>query len=332
MPSWGWWVVGLTAALAVLVALLPWVIQAIVRAILWPRYALEVRGGEHVPRRGPALIVVNHVSWIDGFVLAAAVPRLGGKALASASYIDVPIFRQLARRAGIIPVPWKGPRAHRAAIEAVRAAFDRGECVGIFPEAQLSRNGMLGPFHRGLEVMLRGRDDVPVIPMYLDNLWGSVFSFSGGRFLGKRPRGWRRRVVVAFGSPVEPPVTAFAARQAVQAASVLARRGSSSTRPSLPETIDPNLPRWEHPELGWLTASTPDYHVGDVHQTGQKPGSLGQAVPGVAIRAVGADGRPLPADQVGRLQALVPSRADWIDLGRDGHLDREGFVYLDQPG
>lgn len=331
MPSWAWWILGVAGGMTAFVALLPWIIKSLVRGLLWPRYGLRVVGREHIPRRGPVLIVLNHVSWMDGFIIAATAPRLGGKAVASASYIDVPIFRQLARRAGIIAVPWKGPRAHRAAIDAVRAAFDRGELVAIFPEAQLSRNGLLGPFYRGMEVMLKGREDVAVVPAYLDNLWGSLFSASEGRFLRKRPRGWRRRVVVAFGPPVEPPATAFAARQAVQAASVLARR-TTAARPPLPETIDRALPHWDHPELGLLAASTPDYHAGEIHQTGQKPGTVGQAVPGVAIRAVDPDGRPLPPDQDGRLQALVADRPDWVELDRRGHLDREGFVVLEPAG
>ena len=111
--------------------------------------------------RGPALLAANHVSWIDGFLVAAMVPR-PGKAVVNASYIDVPVLGWLARRSGLIPVPTIGPKGQRAAIEAVRKAFDRGEAVLIFPEAQLSRNGLLGPFYRGLEVMMKDRQDVPV--------------------------------------------------------------------------------------------------------------------------------------------------------------------------
>ncbi len=231
MPSWAWWVVGAVAAAGLFVLLLPWIIQGIVRAILWPRYSFEVVGGEHLPRRGPVLLAVNHISWINGFVLAATVPRVGSKALVNSRYINIPVFRQLALPTGIIPVPERGPRAQRAAIEAVRAAFDRGDLVAIFPEAQISRNGLLGPFYRGLEVMLKGREDVAVVPVYLDNLWGSLFSYSGGRFFRKWPRGWRRRVVVAIGPPLETPITAFAVRQAVVAAAVQARERSPTGPP-----------------------------------------------------------------------------------------------------
>jgi 1-acyl-sn-glycerol-3-phosphate acyltransferase len=326
LPSWAWWAVGAATAAALFVAALPWIVRPLFRLALLPRYGFRVAGGEHVPRSGPGLLAANHVSWIDGFLLAAASPR-GGKALINASYIDVPILRPIAHRAGLIPVPSKGPRAQRAAIEATRKALDRGELVAIFPEAQLSRTGFLGSLYRGIEVILKGRDDVPVVPVYLDNLWGSLFSFSGGRFFRKRPRGLRRRVVIVFGPPIPPPVTTFAVRQALQALSVRAAELRGMT-PKPPETFDPALPHWRHPDLGLLAASTADYHRDDVHQLGHKPGTVGQAPPGVALRAVDDSGHPLPADADGRLQALLPGRPGWIDTGCRGRLDRDGFVSL----
>ena len=325
MPGWAWWLVGVAAAAALFVAALPWVVQPLIRLLLFPCYDLRVVGREHIPRSGPGLLAANHVTWIDGFLLAAACPR-HGKALVNASYIDVPVLRTIARRAGLIPVPSKGPRGQRAAIEATRAALDRGELVGIFPEAQLSRTGFLGSFYRGLEVILKGRDAVPVVPVYLGNLWGSRFSF--GRSADQRPRG-RRRVLVVFGPPLPPPVTTFAVRQAMQALSV--RAAERHACPPL-ATIDPSLPRLEHPALGLLAASTADYQRGDVHHVGHKPGTLGQAPPGVALRAVDAAGHPLPADAPGRLQALLPGRPDWVDTGHRGRLDRDGFVHPDDSG
>ncbi|MEO6807941.1 MAG: 1-acyl-sn-glycerol-3-phosphate acyltransferase, partial [Isosphaeraceae bacterium] len=233
--------------------------------------------------------------------------------------------RTLARHVGIIPVPYQGPRALKAAIAAVQAALDRGQVVLIFPEAQLSRNGLLGPFYRGLEVMMKGRAEVPVVPVYLDQVWGSLFSHSGGRFFRKRPQGWRRRVVVVFGPPVPPPITAFEVRQAVQAASVQAAEHAPKAS-RLPETIDSTLPQWEHPSLGLLSVSTLDFEVGEIRQVGQKPGTTGQAPPGVALRIVDDAGRPLPAEVEGRIQVRLPGRAGWIETDRRGCLDRDGFL------
>jgi len=323
--DWTWWLAGAAAVAVALVAALPWIIQPILRALLWPHYAIRVRGLEHLPATGPALLVLNHVTWLDGFIIAAACPRRG-RALVNATYINLPVFRHIARRAGLIPVPNAGPRALRGAIEAARAALAAGQVVAIFPEAQLTRNGLTGHFFRGLELMLPDRERTPVIPVYLDNLWGSIFSFSEGRTILKRPRSFRRRVVgVAFGPPVAPPITAFSTRQAVVAAGVRAFEVRPRALPVL-ETLDPALPRLVHPEFGLLAASTVDYDCGGFAQTGQVPGTLGRPVPGVALRAVDDAGNPLAADTEGRLQALLAGRPDWIDLGSRGSLDKDGFI------
>ena len=325
-PSeWIWWLAGAAALAVALFAALPWIIRPILRILLWPHYAIRVRGLEHLPKAGPVLLALNHVTWLDGFFIAAACPRRG-RALVNATYINWPGFRHLARRVGLIPVPTAGPRALRGAIEAARAALAAGQVVAIFPEAQLTRNGLTGHFFRGLELMLPDADSTPVIPVYLDNLWGSVFSFSEGRTILKRPRSLRRRVVgVAFGPPVPPPITAFSVRQAVVAAGVRAFELRPGPAPPL-ETLDPALPRLVHPDLGLLAASTADYDSGVVTQTGHVAGTLGRPVPGVALRAVDDAGTPLPAEAEGRLQALRAGRADWVDLGSRGSLDKDGFV------
>jgi 1-acyl-sn-glycerol-3-phosphate acyltransferase len=314
-------------ALAAFVAALPWLVQPLLRALLRPRYRLVVRGLEHLPRDGPALVAVNHVTWYDGFFIAATCPRRG-RALVNGDYINFPVVRHLARWIGLIPVPYSGPRAQRAMIEACRAALDRGEVVGIFPEGQMSRNGLTGTFQRGLEVILKGREQVPVIPVFLDNLWGSLLSFSGGRFFLKRPQGWRRTVVVVYGPPVAPPVTAFAVRQAVLEAGVRAFELRPKPVRAL-ATIDPSLPRLEHPVLGPLTGSSADFDQGGVRHLGRKPGSVGRPLPGVAVRAVDAAGNALSEDATGRLEALVAGRDGWQDTGLRGKVDRDGFVWVE---
>jgi 1-acyl-sn-glycerol-3-phosphate acyltransferase len=323
-PDWVWVVVAFAAALAVFVAALPWLIQPLLRVLLCPRYRVRVRGLENLPKTGPALLAANHVTWYDGFFLAATCPRRG-RALVNGDYIDVPVLRPLALRAGLIPVPLSGPRAQRAMIQACRDALDRGEVVAIFPEGQLTRNGLTGPFHRGLEVILSGREHVPVIPVYLDNLWGSLLSYSGGRFLKKWPQGLRRTVNIVYGPPVPAPVTAFAVRQAVLEAGV---RAVAMRRhpPRPPETIDPSLPHLDHPTLGPLTGSTPDIDSGGVKQTGHKPGTVGLPLPGVALRVVDDTAAPLAPDAQGRLQALLPGRPEWLETGYRGTIDRDGFV------
>ncbi|QDV32856.1 2-acyl-glycerophospho-ethanolamine acyltransferase [Tautonia plasticadhaerens] len=314
--------------LLLVAAVRPESIQRAVRVVLSPRYRLKVIGREHLPMTGPVLLISNHVSWLDGFILAAVVPRRG-RALVYAPYLGIPVIGPLAQRSGMIPVPDRGPRAQRAMLKAAYEVLDRGEVLAIFPEAQISRNGLLGPLYRGIEVMASNREHAAVVPVYLDNLWGSIFSYSGGRFFRKWPKGLRRTVVVSFGPPIERPVTAPGARRAILEAGVRAFEARPETdRERDLETIDRSLPSLEHPTLGLLAASTADFHQGIIHQIGHKEGSFGQSVPGVALRVVGEeDGTPLPPDAEGRLQALVAGHPGWQDVGRVARIDRDGFVF-----
>jgi 1-acyl-sn-glycerol-3-phosphate acyltransferase len=301
-----------------------WLAQPVFRVVLLLRYRLIVVGREHIPRTGPVLIAANHVSWFDGFFVAAACPRRGN-ALVNASYVDWQPMRGWFRWIGLIPVTFSRPKAQRALFQTCRELLDRGEVLGLFPEGQITRTGLTGPFHRGLEAILSGRDDVVVIPCFLDNVWGSIFSFSGGRFFRKKPQGRRRTVIVAFGPPVSPPITAWSVRQAVLEVGVEAfehREGPS--RPL--ETIDPSLPHLDHPTLGPLTGSTQDITQPGLRQLGHKPGTVGLPLPGVALRVVDDTGAVLGPDCPGRLLARVSGRLGWSGVGVRASIHRDGFV------
>ena len=104
----------------------------------------------------------------------------------------------ILRRAGCIPITaTRAKDAVRAAAEKIRA----GEVVCLFPEGQLSRSGTLLRLRRGYELIAR-QADAPVVPVWLDQLWGSMFSYQGGRFFTKWPRELPYHVQVAFGRPL----------------------------------------------------------------------------------------------------------------------------------
>ncbi len=191
--------------------------QASVRFVIWlasrTSYRIRVSGLDNLPPRGGALLVANHVSWLDGLVLLITSSR-PVHILAYSNNMRSRPLRWLARLAGVIMVA-PGSQEIRAAMETARAALNDGEIVGVFPEGGMTRSGMMQAFRPGVLRILEGTQ-VPVIPVYLDGLWGSIFSFRDGRYLWKWPRKWPYPISIYFGAPIEQPNDIHQLRQAVQ--------------------------------------------------------------------------------------------------------------------
>jgi acyl-[acyl-carrier-protein]-phospholipid O-acyltransferase/long-chain-fatty-acid--[acyl-carrier-protein] ligase len=212
-------VAGVIAALAVVgFALWRWP-MALVRGFLWlltrTAYRLRIAGLDNVPKRGGALLVCNHLSFIDWLLVLAAQPRFI-RFLVYAPYANLWGFRHLMRWAKVIPIDGSG--GPRAVIKTLRAASDAlaaGELVCIFAEGTVSRTGFLLPFHRGFEQILK-RSPVPIVPVCLDQVWGSIFSFAGGKFFWKLPRHLPYPVGVSFGAPLPATSSAATVRLAIQ--------------------------------------------------------------------------------------------------------------------
>jgi acyl-[acyl-carrier-protein]-phospholipid O-acyltransferase/long-chain-fatty-acid--[acyl-carrier-protein] ligase len=207
------------ATLAGTVYLLWLLPDALIRFGLWlltrTIYRIRVVGREHIPEKGGALFVCNHVSFVDALLLIASTDRRV-RFMMFAGYYDKPWVKPFARVLGVIPIssaqrPRDMIKSLRAAGEAIRA----GEVVCIFAEGQVTRIGQLLPFRRGMEQIMEGVE-APVIPVALDGVWGSVFSFEKRRFIWKWPRRIPYPVTVSFGPPMPPRATASDVRQAVQ--------------------------------------------------------------------------------------------------------------------
>ena len=159
-------------------------------------YRVRSSGAERLPEGG-ALLVANHLSYVDAVVLQMACPRpirfVGHEGLTRNWF-----FRLAFRLTGTIPV---APDNALETMRRVSRSLQAGELVLLFPEGAISRTGQLMKLERGYELMAR-KAGVPVVPVFHDGLWGSLFSFSGGCYLWKAPRVMRTPVFVAWGEPI----------------------------------------------------------------------------------------------------------------------------------
>ena len=210
---------------------------SLVRAILWlvshTIYRIRVEGLENLPRHGGALLISNHVSFVDWLPLMVAADR-PVRFLMGKEYYDKPWIKPFANIPRVIPIPPEiRPRELIQALHDCGKAIKNGDVVCIFAEGALTRTGELQPFRRGFEHMMKGvADDTnnppatanssktlppPVIvPAALIDIWGSIFSFAGGKFIWKLPPQFPRTVTVRFGPPLPPTATPDEVHDAVQ--------------------------------------------------------------------------------------------------------------------
>ena len=172
-------------------------------------YRLRTRGIDHIPDEGAALIVCNHVSYMDALVLSASIPR-PARFVMHWKIFNIPVMRWIFKTAKAIPIAGarENPELMQRAFDEVDAVLAEGELVCIFPEGALTKDGNIAPFKSGVEKILERRA-VPVVPMALKNMWGSMWSRRANAKEGSAldrmrvPRRLRAHVDVVAGEPVE---------------------------------------------------------------------------------------------------------------------------------
>ncbi len=166
-------------------------------------YRIRVRGLENIPEHGPALIVSNHVSFMDALVIGGSVRR-PVRFVMDHNIFRIPVMGFIFRTARAIPIApaREDPAALKQAFDQIDAELADGEIVCIFPEGKLTRDGEMNEFKTGVEKIL-DRRPVPVIPMALRGLWGSFFSRRNGKpAMTQLPRRFRSRLEVVVTAPV----------------------------------------------------------------------------------------------------------------------------------
>ena len=166
-------------------------------------YRIQVSGVENIPKTGAAVLICNHVSFVDWLIVSSAIQR-PIRFVIYYKFAQTPLLRYLFRHAKVIPIAsaQEDKKIFDEAFETVARELKAGELVGIFPEGALTPDGELKSFKRGVEHVV-ARTPVPVIPIALQGLWGSIFSRKGGdKISSKIYRGFWYRVGVRIGSPV----------------------------------------------------------------------------------------------------------------------------------
>jgi 1-acyl-sn-glycerol-3-phosphate acyltransferase len=163
----------------------------------------EFIGFDKIPKDGPVLLIANHVSYVDGVILYAACDR-PVRFLMDGLIFKLPLvhhFMSLARAIPILPNRESVSKAFAEVSDALKA----GEVVCVFPEGQLTYTGSLGRFRPGIESIIK-RDPMPVYPIAINGLWGSIFS---RKYRRSKFRWWPRnlsaRIQVICGDPIPAP-------------------------------------------------------------------------------------------------------------------------------
>lgn len=183
--------------------------EFLLRFVVWilihTVYRLDKRGVDHIPEEGSAVLICNHASFVDALIIAAACRR-PIRFVIDHRIFRWPILSFIFKAGRAIPIaPEKEDAALKAkAFDEVSQALEAGELICIFPEGNVTANGEITPFRPGIAQII-ARNPVPVIPLALSGLWGSIFSRAHGAIMSQP---WKarpfRKVVLQIGEPVAP--------------------------------------------------------------------------------------------------------------------------------
>ena len=179
-------------------------------------YRVTSRGLEHIPAEGAAVLVANHVSYVDALLIGGAVRRPVRFVMEKAIY-DLPVANWLFKAARTIPIcsKQKNEVVYEAAFVTIKRELDAGNLVCIFPEGRLTKTGEMDSFRPGIERIL-AETPVPVVPMALQGLWGSFFSHHGSGAFKFKGRLWSKVGLVANAAIAAEAANAMTLEQEVR--------------------------------------------------------------------------------------------------------------------
>jgi len=196
-----------------------WLVPAaLVRLVIWSSarllFRIQIVGADNIPKTGGALIVSNHVSYADAILIGCACPRFIRFLMWQPLY-ENKWLKPICRLFKAIPLAQGSPKEALRALKGARTELQEGQLVCIFPEGALTRTAHVQPFERGVEMITRGLESTPVVPIYLDGLWGHPLSVKDGRPFRISGLRLRHPVTVYIGEPITGKVTAGQLHQRV---------------------------------------------------------------------------------------------------------------------
>ncbi len=167
-------------------------------------YDLEIEGKENISKEGPLIICSNHVSYIDWWFIMAASPR-PVRFVIDNQFYSLPTGKFWLSQAGLIPIATRkeSQEVLDKALQNISKNIQSGSCLGLFPEGWISRDGKVRKFQPGV-MKIVNKDPVTIVPISILGMWGSIFSYEGGKVLFKIPKSLRRKVKVIIGKPISP--------------------------------------------------------------------------------------------------------------------------------
>ncbi|VAW16554.1 Long-chain-fatty-acid--CoA ligase, partial [hydrothermal vent metagenome] len=197
---------------------------------------MKVINNENIPQEGGALITPNHMAYLDAVILVVTSSR-PIRFLVHSNLFKVWWLKPLLNLSGAIPVAsTNNPKEIIRSLKAASDALNNGEIVCIFPEGHLSRTGNMMKFNQGFERIMKNVD-CPIIPVHLDRIWGSIFSFERGKFFFKVPKVIPYPVTISYGNPMHSKSNAFEVRNKVMELGADSFKYRLSDRFTLPEAF-----------------------------------------------------------------------------------------------
>ena len=188
-------------------------LRIFVASIVHATHRFRVVQAERLPSTGPAVVVANHLSWLDGFIVVLSSLR-PIRMVVYGPNIQGKFLRMLSDQWRFILFDPK-PKSMGQALKAIQSGLASGDVIGIFSEGGISRTGQILGFKRGLEWILE-RVEAPIVPLHIDGMWGSPLTFSEGRYFTTWPRVFRRPVTLTYGTPLPIGTPCHEARLALQ--------------------------------------------------------------------------------------------------------------------